>query len=231
MKYTFMKDQLQFSNLKLRFRRLYTNNLLLFLLLAGDVAFILIHTVYYFTTDLNKNPLYSLYTDRGYSEIFQYLKTYWIIIILSALWWRTRQFFYVSWILLFTYILSDDALQIHEKVGVYMAETYGFTSALGLRAQDFGQLTASALFGIPIILFIFISYIKSSKKNKAISQDLALLFIMLVFCGVFIDMLHILIENRYLRGIAGIVEDGGEMIVMSFTCGYVFNVFYQFRST
>ena len=70
------------------------NPALLVLLLDADVAFLLLHIS-------NKllslsNALFSLDTDGGYSEVFQYIKEYWIAIVLFAVCWRTREGIYAT---------------------------------------------------------------------------------------------------------------------------------------
>lgn len=195
----------------------------LLLLISADTAFVMVHLVHGLSPFLN-NSLYSIETDRGYSEIFQYVKTYWIVIMLAALGWRTREYVYVTWMLLFAYLLCDDAFQIHERGGDAIARYWGYESALGLRAQDFGELTAAGVFGLVFLVLIVIMSLRSTRDAKNASKDLTLLFGVIVFFGVIIDMLHIVAGDGYAQGAFGVVEDGGEMLAMSVVCGYVLNL-------
>lgn len=195
----------------------------LLLLISADTAFVIVHLVHGLSPFLS-NSLYSLETDRGYSEIFQYVKTYWIVLMLAALWWRTREYVYVTWMLLYAYLLCDDAFQIHERGGDAIARHWGYESALGLRAQDFGELTAAGMFGLAFLVLIVIMSLRSTRDAKNASKDLALLFGVIVFFGVIIDMLHIVAGSGYAKGVFGIVEDGGEMFAMSVACWYVLNL-------
>ncbi len=193
------------------------------LLVSADTAFVIVHLVHELSPFLS-NSLYSLETDRGYSEIFQYVKTYWIVIMLAALWRRTRECVYVTWMLLYAYLLCDDAFRIHERGGDAIARHWGYESALGLRAQDFGELTASGVFGLAFLALIGIMYLRSSCDARNASKDLTLLFSVIVFFGVIIDMLHIVAGDGYGKVVFGVAEDGGEMFAMSVVCWYVLNL-------
>ena len=195
----------------------------LLLLISADTAFVIVHLVHELSPFLG-NSLYSLETDRGYSEIFQYVKTYWIVIMLAALWWRTRECVYVTWMLLYTYLLCDDAFQIHERGGDAIARHWGYESALGLRPQDFGELTVFGVFGLVFLVLIGVMYLRSTRDARNASKDLTLLFGVIVFFGVIIDMLHVVAGGGYGKVVFGVVEDGGEMFAMSVVCWYVLNL-------
>jgi hypothetical protein len=194
----------------------------LVLLMAGDTAFVIVHLVNKYSPLLG-NPLYSLGQDGGYGEMFQYLKYYWIAIMLGLLWSRTRERVYAAWMLLYAYLLCDDALGIHERAGGAIAELWGYHDALGLRDQDFGELTVSAMAGCVLAALISTLYLRAASEAKNVSKDLALLLGLLVFCGVFLDMLHMVVQGP-LRGALAVAEDGGEMLVVSVVCWYVLNL-------
>jgi hypothetical protein len=88
------------------------SNRLLYLFLATDFVLISLH-ILYLTTDILSNSYFSIEQDRGYGELFQYIKEYWIAILLSLLAWRNRSFLYLGWSLLFFYLLLDDAAFPH----------------------------------------------------------------------------------------------------------------------
>ncbi|MDQ3186390.1 MAG: hypothetical protein M3Q16_08080 [Pseudomonadota bacterium] len=189
------------------------NPALLVLLLSADVAFLLLHI-------FNKlspmpNVLFDLSKDDGYSEMFQYIKEYWIAIVLFAMYWRTREGIYGTWALLFTYALCDDGLAIHERVGEVLVSQWNYAPALGLRAQDFGELTVSVVVGSAFLVLITYFYLRCSNNAKNVSKDLALLFGLLVFFGVFVDMV-----NSIVNGLT-MVEEAGEMATMSMITVYV----------
>ncbi len=163
--------------------------LVLSLFLCADVAFFLLHGVNRLSA--SRNDLYSLSVDGGYAEVFQYLKEYWIAIALFAICWRRREGIYGAWAFLFTYFLLDDALTIHESAGRVVAAYWPQVQSLAFRAQDFGELTVSALAGAAFVALIASCYVRASERGRDVSKDLILLVGLLVFFGVFIDTVHI----------------------------------------
>jgi hypothetical protein len=195
---------------------------LLYLFLAADLIFILVHFIYLYTP-VNSNDLYSIEKDRGYAEIFQYLKEYWIVLLLGFVAVRQRSLLSLSWSLLFFYILLDDSLKIHESLGRIVYKKLGISAALGLRAIDFGEVIVSASVGVVFFLFIAIAYKFSDRFFRKVSQDLIkMLFILAVF-GIVLDLLHVLVaQSLTLESLVGLLEDGGEHIVLSFIAWYTF---------
>jgi len=190
---------------------------ILFLLLLADFAFMLLHIIH--TIGLVSNDIYSIDTDGGYAEMFQYIKEFWIVIILFIFAIRRKHIIYFAWSSLFIYFLLDDSLRIHESFGIYLAKYFEFQPMFQLRAQDFGELIVSILFGFLLFTFIGVSYLLSDNVAKRISKHIFILVISLVFFGVIVDMLHPIIP----RG-GSLIEDGGEMLVMSIIVWYVFNL-------
>ncbi len=193
----------------------------LLFLLAVDLAFVFLHFLPLF--DVLDNSMFSLERDRGYPEIYQYIKTLSIVILLLSVFTRTKVIGYSVWSLLFLYLLFDDALSVHESLGGYIATNMAFAPAIGLRAQDFGELAvsaiAAALFLAPLALF----YVRGSGVFREVSTYLFLLLVALAFFGIFVDMLHVAVKMGWkVRFLLGAVEDGGEMVVMSITAWYVF---------
>lgn len=192
----------------------------LLLLVAADLAFAAIHLIHTLTAAL-ADPRYSLAHDLGYPEIFQYVKMFWIVLLLAAMWWRSRQPVYGAWTVLYAYLLLDDALQFHELGGAALAEMLGYTSGFGLRDVDFGELTVSAGVGALIFTTIFFGYLRSTPDACSASQDLFLLLATLVGFGVGVDVLHAAAGAGALGILLGLVEDGGEMLAISVTVWYM----------
>lgn len=116
----------------------------------------------------------------------------------------------------FFYLLVDDALAIHEKVGRLLARHWGFTPPFGIRLQDVGELVVSAGVGLGLASLILLSLHKSNKSFKNFSLFLTFSFVGLIFFGVVVDTLNGGTEpGSSLKAILVIIEDGGEMIVAS----------------
>lgn len=192
------------------------------LLLIADLAFIGIHCLY--LLGIAPGPLYSIETDMGYAEIYQYIKESWIVALFLILAIERRRIIYLSWSLLFMYLLFDDSLQIHERLGEYIAQYFELKPMFGLRAEDFGELGVSMLFGFLLFSFIGASYLVSDNLEKQISKRLFILVILLACFGILVDILHTAIPWDQAYEAFGLLEDGAEMIIVSFIVWFTFNL-------
>ncbi|WOD43425.1 hypothetical protein [Hwangdonia lutea] len=194
------------------------------MLISSDLIFIALHTFYvYGIIDGNSN--FSLEKDFGYSEIFQYLKEYWSFLLLFFVFVGKRKLTYLIWSVFFLYLLLDDSLSIHENVGEYLANYLNIQPKFNLRSVDFGEVLISFLVGLTFLVLFIFTYIKEGIEEKLITRCLAILVFALAFFGIFIDVLHIALpfgENKL-----AVIEDGGEMIVMSILLWYNFNLKYK----
>lgn len=194
---------------------------LLYLLLATDVGFILLH-ILHAQLGLTSNRSFSLEIDRGYAELFQYIKEYWIAVLLGVLAVQKRSILYSAWSLLFGYLLIDDFMSIHERLGEFISTRLAFLPALNLRAVDFGELVVSACIGLFFLIFLTTAYRFGDRMSRQASRYLIKMLFALAFCGIVVDMIHIAVKIELLEPLFVILEDGGEMLVMSFIAGFVF---------
>lgn len=215
-----------------RLRSLFEDrlSLLLALLISGDLLFIILYVlsrIYRFT---NMTP-FRLDIEGSHPEFYQYIKLLWIVLLLIHLAVITRGKGYISWILVFLYFLADDSLQFHERTGRFLGELITFQPPFGLLAKDAGELIAFALFGIPLLALLIWTYHRGSFTFSRISKDLLLLVVVFAFFVVVFDLAHAILEpnlGRTVNRILTLIEDGGEMVVVSIITWYVFRVaFYR----
>lgn len=191
---------------------------LLVLLLIGDVTFMLLHIA--LKTGWISNPQYSVEMDRGYAEIYLYVQEYWAALLLIAVGWQRKRLIYPAWGLAFAYFVLDDSLQIHERLGGRVARALDLQPMIALRAQDFGELLVTVVAAAGLFLLIGICHWRSGSADRRISRHLFWLVVALAGFGVVTDMLHIMIP--WGTTFLGLVEDGGEMVVISFVVAYAF---------
>lgn len=195
---------------------------LFYLLLATDVVFIILHILYLFT-EIISNSYFSIEQDQGYAELFQYIKEYWIALVLGLLAVQKRSPLYLGWSLLFFYLLLDDSLSIHEKLGEIISIKLAFSPALNLRAVDFGELVVSAGVGFFFLILIAIAYRFGDRMSRETSRYLIMMLFALALFGIVVDMIHIILfKSPSLEPLLALVEDGGEMLVMSVIAWFVF---------
>ena len=190
------------------------------LLLSADAAFILLHLFHAYTPYFAHKD-FSLEQDNGFAEVFQYVKWYWIGTMLLRLSFRTRQAAFGFWALAFGYLLLDDALQIHERGGAEIARRFGYASLFHLRAQDFGELTVTALAAAAFFALIGGACLRSAAAVREVSKRLLILLGAVAVCGVGFDLLHVMLRDLRGGSLLALLEDGGEMVLVSLTCWYV----------
>ncbi|MEE8224995.1 MAG: hypothetical protein V3R42_04680 [candidate division NC10 bacterium] len=194
---------------------------LLILLLSADCLLIVLH-IGHISTGYFADPNYSILRQRGFGEVFQYVKQYWIGLLFLYLAITRRSPLYFSWALLFGYLLIDDSFAVHERLGIKISSYMNFSPALRLRAQDFGELAVYAFFGLFFLALTGITYYFSDSSVRRSCRPLFLLLLALVFFGVGMDLFHIMVRSPVWDHILGTIEDGGEMLVMSVIVWFVF---------
>lgn len=198
---------------------------LLLLLVAADLAFIVLHVVYIETSLLRGRP-FSLEADNGIPEAYQYVKQFWLVLCMAALFRRTRAMVYLGWMLVFAFLLLDDAFQFHEHFGKWLAAQHALPVAFGLRPDDIGELLFAAGFGGVTAMLIGFGYWRGDSHARAVSRDIAILVVALGALGVGIDMVHVItyFKAPLLAQFLLMLEDGGEMLVVSLMVAYSLNV-------
>lgn len=200
------------------------------LLLATDLAFIFLHVIFLLIqvlTDLSPHPGLLLTEDHTFSEVFQYVKAYWIALLLGFLAFRKRSLSYFLWSLLFLYILLDDSLQIHENLATLISTQWGFPAVLNLRPVDLGELVVFGSIGLFFLVSIWLAYRLSDRASRKVTKTLILFLFALALCGLVFDLLHIMFYFPKIRSIMGILEDGGELIVMSAIASFAFELTHR----
>ena len=196
------------------------------MLVVVDIAFVLIHAGLYLASKYYAVPDYTLFfinSDVGYPEKFQHIKIFWVVLLFAYISIKSGCYRYLSWFLLFFYFFIDDALGFHEHVGGIVAVMLSFTPPFNLSTQDVGEFFVSACAGFVLFSILGNSYWRGGELFRKVSNDLLVLVAALVFCGVVVDMIHSASEmGEMVRGALTIIEDGGEMVIVSAILSYVY---------
>lgn len=204
---------------------------LLILLLSIDAAFIAIDIIRR-CTPYFQSSLWSLEKDLGYPEIFQYVKFFFMCILLLDTAKIRHKLGYVAWAVLFFYFLLDDALKVHERLGGRLGFSHPFLQSLGYRPLDVGELIVSAGVGLGLMGLLVFFYLRGDQAFRKTSKDLVLLVGILAFFGVVVDMAkkplehlanHLGLDNIYWL-VEGVIEDGGESLAASLLLWYAFSL-------
>lgn len=189
-------------------------------ILLSDVLFIALHTEAQLRG--SQNSLLFIDFDRGYAEFFQYLKMTYALLLITLVAIETRSWILSVWLIPFAYLLSDDALQIHERGGEYIAQLFSLQPGLGVRAVDFGEVAVSGIAGLIILPLLGIAYWKACAGERWIFHRLLGLIALLALFGIVIDLAHVA-AHSLLGGFdwIAVVEDGGEMVVATLIVAFL----------
>lgn len=190
-------------------------------LLIADLLFLLVHALHKLAVPAFGDVSFNVIHEGGYGERFQYLKEASIAVMLGILASRHRSLLFAAWAFLFAYLLLDDSISVHERLGSWLAGVLGLQADLGLRAVDFGELLISAVVAGGFVLLIGTLALRGTARMRRLCLDYLQLLALLVFFGVFVDMLHVMAEGYGVPGL-GTLEDWGEMLVMSLITAYTF---------
>ena len=188
---------------------------LLALLILTDAGFAVLHifrTVGYLQLDE-----FLVSTERGYAEIFQYVKELWCSLILLLIAFKERSWLALMWALLFGYFFLDDSIGIHEQTDTWFGDVISFPSVAGVAPADVWQVATSLLVAFFFFVLIYFSYRASSHtRMRSRSPQLLTWVVLLAFFGVGVDAFHSLFRGRSgLDEALGLLEDAGEMVSMS----------------
>lgn len=198
---------------------------LILLLIFGDLVFIFLHLVD-LETGWMRGVRMSLEADGGIPERYQYAKEFWMAGWMAVTFWRTRVRLYAAWSAVFGFLLLDDAAQVHERAGGWLARTFELPAMFGLRSKDMGELMVAAGIGVLIVVMVALTSWRRGEPSQRISRDVFSLICLLGLVGVVVDMLHVVtyLKGSRLANLLLLVEDGGEMLVMSALTAYAFHV-------
>jgi len=187
---------------------------LLILLLCTDGAFLAMHVAAHTVPGLD-NPLYFLNRERGYPEAFQYIKLFWIVLLLGQYFVAQRRPVYAVWASVFFYLLLDDAMRIHERIGQWLEHEAELPSLFGLAPHHLGELLTSCAMGLVFLALLALTYALGKRRDREVTRLFAILLAALAFFGVLVDALHALAVGNLSGAVFVFIEDGGEMLVVS----------------
>jgi len=198
---------------------------LLVLLVVVDFLFIVVHSIHVWSPWLPGGH-FSIESHNGLASIYQYIKQIWLAGCLALAFVQTRSKVFAGWTLLFAFLLLDDALELHERIGVILATALNFPALLGLRPEDLGEISVAAAIGCMALAMVAITFRHGGSAARELSADLMCLLAALALFGVFFDMLHTItyFKAPSVADFFALIEDGGEMVVVSMITAYTFDL-------
>lgn len=184
-------------------------------LIAADLGFIAIQ-IAVDATGYGFNGAYrlSLETEMGVAQFYGWVKAGAAAFLLYQAWRRFYSPVAGLWAAALAYLGTDDALQIHEKLGTFFAERFGIGEVGPLRGQDAGELIAYALIMVIAVTALIVAEQRDQARFPTMLTKIMVPAVALfLFFAVVVDTAGDLIPFGHIIGIA--VEDGGELLVLS----------------
>jgi hypothetical protein len=117
--------------------------------------------------------------------------------------------------LVFLFVVFDDSMQYHERLGKFLAHKLDLQDRGPLEGQQQGELIAWALAGLALLPVAVWTLFGLTRRDVAIGFIYGLAFLALVFFAVGVDILHAATKATAIRRILGWAEDGGETLVIA----------------
>lgn len=159
--------------------------------------------------------------DWSYPEIFGYLKVLAIVALLISIPQVWKRPIYLAFIAIFTFMLLDDSLELHETWGFFIGETLGLPRFGGLRPMDPGELLVWTLAAIPLLGAAVAAVVRSPGEDRRNGFLLMASLSVFALFAVVADMAHTVLRWAF-RGaddLFAVIEDGGEQVTLSLMSG------------
>jgi hypothetical protein len=122
-------------------------------------------------------------------------------------------------------VLADDSLQLHERTGDFLGAAMKLPAVGALRSNQVGELIFYAIVGIFCLTAVSVAWRHADAEDRALSRSLFGWFAALDFCAVVLDAADSLMRKTRWAADFALLEDGGEMIVLSFLTAVVWTGF------
>jgi hypothetical protein len=202
-------------------------------LLAGDGICALVFLAHFHVAAFASDR-WDLSLEGSWPEWYGHIVELAIVGLLFAIYRRTRQSHHLAWMAVFLYVGLDDTVQLHEHAGkILIWLSGGHDNRFGIRLQDIGELISWAIAGTVFCYVLWRTYRRASAEARADGLQLAAALGLLVFCGMFLDTADRVINPEWhqLVRVAIIVEDGGELVALSFALASIVAFWQRVRAS
>jgi hypothetical protein len=187
---------------------------LLILLLSADGLFVALH-VLHLVTPFFQDARFSIELERGFGETYQYVKAYWAALLLLLLGLGHRSALYLAWSLVLAFLLVDDAFMVHETLGARLGPALVLPGTVPLQGHHAAEALVLAAVALLAVALVGLASLRADPGARRVSRRLLGRMAVLAGFGVGVDLVHAMIPHGAWHAVAGIVEDGGEMVVLS----------------
>ena len=209
------------------------DKLALSLFLASDLVVISVSVFFGISVILGTVSIWpdfwNIGRDWSLGEIISYIKWLIMIFVFLAAYRRTKEALLLMISLSLMVVLSDDALQIHESAGGAFALALNLHLVLGDVAFQIGELVIWLFLGLVCLLLLYPEWRRAEGRLRHDLIPVGILFLFVVFFAVVVDAVHsIMPERSLIGGVFLILEDGGEMVLISAMLSYSVGRFWGY---
>lgn len=191
--------------------------IVLALLVATDLGFIFLFGL--LGIGVISDEGFTLTYDRSYAEVFQYVKIYWLILLLLGMACVRRSLVCAALGSIFCFMLLDDYAMLHETWGEALAEQWNLQPMWMLKGYDFGELFVLGGYTLASCAILAAAYLRANVAERRLVWDTFRLLVVLGIFVVGVDLLHALALPELISNCIGAAEDGGEMLAVSLLVG------------
>lgn len=162
---------------------------------------------------------FNLASDGGFGEWDEYAMTASVAAMLFLLWWRDRDWAYLTNAILFVWLTIDNSMQFHEVFGQWLAPVIAPWNPLPMEANHLGEPVLLLTVGLVWATGLVLSLRHGQFRPVVYSLLLAGCIGMTAVFGVIVDLMTSWGGQTPLHlEVTTFVEDGGEfvMIIISF---------------
>lgn len=164
------------------------------------------------------NSVWNGGSDASYIEMLGHIQLVAAVVMLFFLWSGNRVTVYLAWALVFSVLVADDLLRLHERGGVALVGSIGLPSIAGLRAQDLGELVIWAMIAAPLGVLLVMAHFRARRTDRSNSSILFLSVVLLAVFAVVLDMIDSAVGDFVpgaVKSLLTFTETAGELGVMS----------------
>jgi hypothetical protein len=164
--------------------------------------------------------LWGLSEDRAIPELYGYAMQAVIVVVLVVLAARAHRNVFLAWGAVYLVVLLDDALRLHEEGSHWLARTFPTGIGSVLR-EDLGELVVWAGLGLVPLVAVAVTHLRAAPEDRAVSRTIAVLFGLLLFCAIVLDVVHATLGYGLLGWVLAAAEDGGELLTLGLTLAFL----------
>lgn len=189
-------------------------------LLTGDLLLLSADVLH--RTHVLSDDRFLVTREGGFGEMFQYFKAATASLLLALFAARRTSATAATWAFLLAVVLIDDALAVHEKVGVTVAAALGLPGFGSVRPNHLGEVVFFGLMGVVFGGGLLAAWRFGRNSDRMVTLVLMPSFGALVICAVVLDLISSVTRPLIWAPIFALLEDGGEMVAMSVLLSIVY---------